>query len=495
MNRILFKYTKISVILLLIFDITSCAAIEIEEEIIKRTDRGGDDLCFGVIADTHLGTGGSYLNHRRFEKVLDWYNMESVDALAIVGDITDNATHAQWNTFEKSWEKHKGDLQLIAVMGNHDVYSGNIVGTGLFEAATKQKTNAHYVIRGYHFIVLSTGSGDFTNTGAIGGAIATGHTDTPGNGTNLGDNVPKSVLDWLRERIEIAKSDAPGKPVFVFLHWPVYNTFIQSDRFYTTSFGNDPLTGFFKNDPEVVIFGGHVHQPNNDPRAIWQESFTSVNVPPMYYMAMGPTGYLGNSIDGTTNSAFPKIAGLPAGAGQGLIVTVRGSKVSIENFDFDFSEGATPLSNIIKIPQTWEFDVSQPADFPYTQAKRETQKTAPVFDETKPAETGLSMTIIKKIEDTSIEVEFPQAKIPEPNHGNEVVYSYHFDFINRQTGAIERSVRQWSDFMLTPRLQKSTYTQLIGGLKPGTDYELQIFAYSSFQECSKQYITQIFRTH
>jgi hypothetical protein len=91
-------------------------------------------------------------------------------------------------------------------------------------------------------------------------------------------------------------------------------------------------------------------------------------------------------------------------------------------------------------------------------------------------------------------IEFPQAKIPGENLGHEVVYSYRFDFINQQTKAVDRSARQWSDFMITPRLQMPTYTQLIGGLKPGTDYELRIYAYSSFQECSSQYLTQIFKT-
>jgi len=491
MNRNLIGNAGILTLVLLLSGITCCIAFNVEEAESKRSERGEYDLRFGVIADIHVGANSSYPLYQRFEKALDWYNSEDVEALAIVGDITNDATQAQWDTFENSWEKHKGNMQLIAVMGNHDARGDANAAADRFEATTKQKTNAHYVISGYHLIVLSAGKGNFTDTNAAGGAIATGRTDTAG-AVGSGNNVPKSVLDWLRIRIDIAKSDAPGKPIFVFLHNPVRNTYVQSDRKYTSSFGNNPLIGFFKDDPEVVIFGGDVHQPNNDPRAIWQGGFTAVNVPSLYYMVMGASGYLGNSEDGVKNNIKPKIAGIRAG--QGLIVSVKDSKVTIENFDFDFCEGPRPLSNVVKIPQTWEFDVSLPMDFPYTNAKREGQKIAPVFDENKSANASLNLIKIKEIKNTTIKVEFPQAKISVPNYGNEVVHSYRFDFINRQTGAIDHSAKQWSDFMLTPRLQKPTYTQFIGGLKPGTEYELRIYAYSSFQECSGQYLTQIFKT-
>jgi hypothetical protein len=281
----------------------------------------------------------------------------------------------------------------------------------------------------------------------------------------------------------------------MFLHWPLRNTSLGSEVGYTSSFGDDPLTGFFKDDPEVVIFCAHIHRPNNDPRAIWQGSFTAVNTPPMHYISLGGrgAGYLGDSVDGVENGQYPKISNNIAG--QGMIVSVKGSKIIIENYDFDLNEGPSrPLGGVEKIPQTWEFDVSRPMDFPYTNAIRDKQKTAPVFDGSKPANASLGGIIIRKIENTAVEVEFPQAKIPGPNYGNEIVYSYRFDFINQQTGVIDRTAKQWSDFMLTPRLQKPTYTQFIGGLEPDTDYELRIYAYGSFQECSSQYLVCTFRT-
>jgi len=456
-----------------------------------------NDLCFGVISDTHMGEigrgAGAYSTHARLAKVLQWYNSQSnAEALVVTGDISDCGAQAQFDLFKSTWEENKGRLQLIAVMGNHDAYPADKnAAADSFESATGQRANAHYVIKGYHFIAITGGSGDFiSDSEPRGGAIASGRTVTPGETQNSCPAVPQSTMDWLRERITYAKAQSPGRPVFIFLHWPVQNTFYVSDEWWTSNFGSDPLTGWFKDDPEVVIFGGHIHTPNSDPRSIWQGGFTSVNVPSTNYMEM-EKGYLGDG-DGASCSSWPKIAG--NASGQGLIVSVKGSKVTIENYDFDLSQGPRDISGVERIPQTWEFDVAHPSEFPYTEARRGAQKTVPVFDTGASGAAISGKITLKSVGSASVEVEFPQAVIPPPNAGNEAVHSYCFDFINKKTGNTDRSVRQWSDFMLTPRLQKPFYTQIIGGLAPGTEYELRISAYGSFQQRSSQNLSVVFTT-
>jgi len=459
------------------------------------------DLRFGVISDTHIGGGRgavSYPLSARLAKVVKWYSTQpGVKALAVNGDITEVGAREQFDTFIDTWNANRGDLQLLANLGNHDgnyELNSDITGnTGTaaleaFESTTGLKSNAHYVIDGYHFITVSGGSGDFINTGAAGGAIDSGYIESP-NG-NAG--VPPSARNWLRGRIDYAKANAPGKPIFVFLHWPIQNTFYVSNEWYTNSFGSEPLTGWFKDDKEVVIFGGHIHSPNNDPRSIWQGGFTSVNVPSINYMEM-EKGYLGDTGDSVSpaTKTYPKTANYATG--QGLIVSVKGSKVTIANYDFDLCRGPRDPNGIVRIPQTWEFDVT--GEFPYTAAKRDTQKTAPVFDPAAVVDAAISGGItIKNTKVIIFEVEFTQARMPLPNPGNEVVHSYRFDFINKADNTVERSMKQWSDFMVTPRLQKTTYTQVLGGLVANREYELRIYAYGSFQECSTQYLTASFRT-
>jgi len=478
----------------------------VDSRIIQAQSRGtislGDDydLRFGVISDTHIGggRGANYPLSERFAKVVKWYSTQpGVKALAINGDLTETGAAKLFTTFMDTWTANSGSLQMIANLGNHDgnyESNSNITGnTGTaalnaFETTTGLKSNAHYDIDGYHFITLSGGSGEFINTGPAGGAIATGHLTLP----NENAGVPQSSKEWLRDRINYAKAAAPGKPIFIFLHYPVQNTFYVSDEWGTSSFGSDPLNGWFKDDKEVVIFGGHIHSPNNDPRSIWQGGFTSVNVPSINYMEM-ETGYLGDTGDGVSpvSKTFPKTVNYATG--QGLIVSVKGSKVSIANYDFDLCKGQRDPKGVVRIPQTWEFDVTK--DFPYTAAKRENQKTAPVFDTDSAPDAAISGGItIKNAKVAIFEVEFTQARMPLPNPGNEVVHSYRFDFINKADNIVERSVKQWSDFMVTPRLQKTTYSQYIGGLVANTEYELRIYAYGSFQQCSTQYLTVSFKT-
>ncbi|MDR1787008.1 MAG: FN3 and LamG domain-containing metallophosphoesterase [Treponema sp.] len=477
-------------------------------------DSGSADLIFGVISDTHVGAtsrgASTWPNINRLEKVLDWYNQHTeASTLAIVGDITDGGTVSQWNQVKASIAAHKGDLRIVAVMGNHDAYTGasstNYTAAQNFEDGTGQQTNADYVINGYHFIVLNGGrSGAITENYYPDGAPR-----TPGESANSADESNlfyAAIHNWAMARIAAAETEDPNKPIFVFIHHPLKNTFYVSDEWYTATFGAG-AAGELNSHPQVVVFGGHIHSPNSDPRSIWQYGFTSVNTVSTHYMEMetgngygGTKLFLGDNGTGTGTSSCPKHPVPRSDAsgsyssgprGQGMLISVTGSKVKIENWDFNLSQGDTYLQDAPeKIPQTWEFDVSKPAEFPYTEAKWAQRKRNPEFP------SGASNNItISSTSDTSVTVTFPQATIPAPNDGQDVVHHYKFEFINKdKNDKVDRTAYQWSDFMDTPSLQKSTYTQLIGGLKAGTNYELRIWAFSSLGGESAAYISKTFTT-
>ena len=475
----------------------------------------GGELRFGVISDTHIGYAGRgstyYPNEQRLAKVLQWYNSKGAEALAIVGDITHNGYESEYDTFNSTWNANKGNLKLIAVMGNHDAYPQS--GTSDYSAAIRyeqkiaqangkvsDKTNYHYTLEGYHFIVINGGrTGTFDQT----------NMRTPGEKSNSNDESNPfyaAIKDWTIQEIEAAIAEDPNKPVFLFLHHPLKNTFYVSDEWYTATFG-DGDSSVLNNYPQVVALSGHIHSPNNDPRSIWQKGFTSVNTVTLAYMEMEKAGaaakYLGDSADGVTTRTYPKIG--TSAAAQGMLITVKGPEVTIENWDFNVypGESGERVANIQGInsvepisDQTWEFDVSKPGEFPYTNAVRQGQKTTPVFDTASAASGPISGKIRTVIQtnNTSVILDFDQAAIPAPNPGHEVVHSYKFEFYKTGETSPSKTAYQWSDFMVTPSLQKTTYSQLIGGLTPASAYQVRIYAYGSFQAESTQYLTADFTT-
>jgi predicted phosphodiesterase len=474
------------------------------------------DFRFGVISDTHIGYTGRgsthYPNHERLAKVLKWYNSKNAAALAIVGDITHNGYESEYDTFNAAWNANRGNLKLIAVMGNHDAYPQSSTSDysaairyeqkiALADGKVSDKTNYHYTLEGYHFIVINGGRSNYFDQANM---------RTPGEKANTADeNNPfyAAIKDWTIQQIQAAIAADPNKPVFLFLHHPLKNTFYVSDEWYTAAFG-DGDSSVLNDYPQVVAFSGHIHSPNNDPRSIWQKGFTSVNTVTLAYMEMEKAGstakYLGDSTDGVTTRTYPKIG--TSAAAQGMLISVKGPKVTIENWDFNVYPGENgervagirdSIDSVEQITdQTWEFDVSKPGEFPYTNAVRQGQKTKPVFDSASAASgpvSGKIRTVIQS-NNTSVILDFDQAVIPAPNPGHEVVHSYKFEFYKNNETSPSKTAYQWSDFMVTPSLQKSTYSQLIGGLTQGSTYQARIYAYGSFQAESTQYLTAEFTT-
>jgi hypothetical protein len=416
-------------------------------------------VTFGVISDVHVGSRiNNGIEIPRLNKVLDWYTARNVDAFAVVGDMTQDGTADQLTTFGHSLNEHLGSgIKRIMTMGNHE--HNNYAG---FESATSCRANAHYVINGYHFIAVSPGSGSINE--------ATGRATTS---YNYG-----YITDWVAQQVAIAEQDGTDKPVFVFFHHPVVNTYYVTDDLlvtHTVSWGTGDSC-IFTGHPRVVTFSGHIHSSNNDPRSIWQDGgFIAVNTSALCQFEL-EHGYVGNSPDTRSTSLLPKDNN---NVSPGMLVSVNGSKVEIKNYDF-ISDQFTG--------QTWTFDVTQP--MPYTNARAQ-KAQKPVFD----GQSGIAVKgriALSDIKSHTVTVTFPQACLPVPNEVNEVVHSYRFDVYDSATGAPVHSALQWSDFIHTP--MQPAYSQVIGGLQQGTGYELRIYAIGSFQKVSDQYLTTNFTT-
>jgi formylglycine-generating enzyme required for sulfatase activity len=474
------------------------------------------DLRFGVISDVYIGADKhgteDFSAVDRLEKALQWYQtQDGVSAVAITGNIIDGEggvetrMKTQWNAAKNVFSKYTGGdkPRLIAVMGSREALQaaeinggGTSSRAGLFTEYTGQSPNARYVINGYHCITVNAGGSITADSQPVGGAEASAVSE--GSPDETGDLFSAPVRDWLRTQLNAAQTAAPGKPIFVFMHWPLQDTVYVSEdtgtRRYTTSFGEDPAASFFNAWPQAVVFSGHTRSPNSDPRSIWQGGFTAVNAGTLLSYEM-ESGYLG----GTTPiepQKSPRAAS--DAAATGMIVTVKGSQVTITNHDFDPLVGGNAA--VTQTSQTWSFDAAAPAQFPYTAARRAAQKTMPVFDQAAAADAAVpgKITISSRRDEGSgkmgFTAVFEQAVIPAPNAGNEAVHHYEFELKSSLTGMSQSLGKQWSDFMLPARLRQSSYTQSFTGvtMEPGSEYELIVYAVGSLGERSTQYLTGTF---
>ena len=217
-------------------------------------------LRFVASSDTHV-TGDGDVRTQRIGKMLEkayavaesdaTYN--ALDAVLVVGDLTEDGTPAQFDAFGRAFESGlQDDTKLLAVVAkNHDGYNqsrGDIRAT--CAALTGNDADFHVVLNGYHFIGLSASA-------------------------NKALHYDAGQLTWLNKQIAAAVKEGPNKPVFVMHHEPTVETTYGS-RIYD-GWGVPYFGALLRKYPQVVEICGHSHYPLNDPRSVWQGAYTAIN--------------------------------------------------------------------------------------------------------------------------------------------------------------------------------------------------------------------------
>lgn len=176
----------------------------------------------------------------------DGYN--GLDAFAVVGDFTNKGAPEQYEAFNAVCEANlRTGTQRIVCSGNHEYYmyrnDDRTEGSRVFEKYIGNLNN-HYVINGYHFISVSYD--EKVETYIQAGA-------------------------WLKQELDKAVADTGDKPIFVFQHPAPFFTIYGGVKW-----GDPTISAILSNYPQVVDFSGHSHYPINDPRSIWQGTFTAL---------------------------------------------------------------------------------------------------------------------------------------------------------------------------------------------------------------------------
>ena len=418
--------------------ISSIAAKTLEATVTNEWEQleSDPDLRFAVISDTHVGPTKLNENKRLEGLFSTLYELDpDIDAISVVGDLTDNGTQAQYDVFQNIIENNKKEeTELIISMGNHEGDTEE-----RFTDATGKKPRENIEINGYHFITLSARSSD----------------------TVYGGNRYYLDEEWLKEQLDEAVAEDPTKPIFLFMHHGI------KDTAYGTEDWNTPdLAEILKNYPQVVHFSGHSHYPLNDPRSIYQNDFTAINTSTLSYFEL-ESGMMYGTIPPNANNAA-----------QAMVLDVNDTEVRIRKLDLISGQ---------YIGEDWVFNTNSGKEgFVYTDSRAEASET-PYFEED-------STIKINDIKDNSCTITIDQAKVNDTlgDNNDEIVHSYKFDFINKKTGKIDKTHKIWSEYYFLP--MEDTLTQTFTGLKVGTEYDVVVTALNAFKKTSTNTISTSFTT-
>ena len=246
-------------------------------------------LRFGVMSDAHYTEELPY-RREHFKNAIetmyryaDGQEYSGVDALYVVGDFADTGTTEQMKAFKEDMDKYlrKSTLPVIT-LANHELHYTDSEEKALadFDCIFGMKTDRHKVIKGYHFISVTT---------------------TRDEG-EWHDSFDSAKREFLKTELKKAAADTPNKPIFVFQHPGVINTTPGA------AYGNLWIYDELAEHRNVIDFSGHSHFAANDPREIHQRDFTSVTTGSTAYIDLG-TDWLYKSLGvrGYTDKNFAQM--------------------------------------------------------------------------------------------------------------------------------------------------------------------------------------------
>lgn len=374
---------------------------------------------FAVISDIHFGNSQGEGPMVKVPKALKniFAQTPMVDALFVVGDLTDWGRSAQYDQLLTVFNDKTIVPEGVAVyfmMGNHDNYDENAVAN---YNKLGQPLHQYVEIKNYPFITTSMNGGSTNSYG-------------------------QDAVDFLRNSLEDAAQKYPGKPIFVFTHVPPKGTVYGSNA-SEGGWGTDKFNALYEQYPQVIVFSGHSHFPLGDPRSIHQDKFTSVNDGSTTYSEVEP-----NIVNaGIHPEKYAYVT-------EGVIVNVdENMNVEMERWDTYRNEEILPRWNI-NAPHNG-------TNFAY---KGRTGGTAPVFN----ASAGVT---VSDITTQSCKVTFPQAT------DDEVVHRYKIEIVQENT--VIATFSKFSEYYLNSQMPES-FTITFNGIPSGTTLKARVKAIDSY---------------
>lgn len=345
---------------------------------------------------------------------------KELDAFAVAGDFTNKGAPEQYEAFNKTFSENvKAGTQKIVCSGNHEYYmyrdEDRTEGSRVFEKY-EGDLNKHYVINGYHFISVSY------------------------------DEKVETYLKagvWLKKELDKAVADTGDKPIFVFQHPAPLLTIYGA-----TKWGDPTIAAILSEYPQVIDFSGHSHYPINDPRSVWQGTFTA--------LGCGTLAYYETELD-TMAGNYPYE--YKEAAQYYIVEADRDGNVRVKAYDlitdrfFDFEYYFTGLAE---------------KNYPYSYQNLKKHDTAPVF------ENGGNMKISLNENGESV-LTFDGAKSTFVTESYKVTLSRGAKIISEDNFS--------GKYMYL--FEDDKYEVNLGKLESGKKYTVSVYALSAFSKLSK----------
>ena len=404
-------------------------------------------LRFVAASDVHIADSGSSKEEQRLAELYETayayaasqeYN--KLDGVFYAGDISDRGTSASLDKFFRIVnESNRAGTLSRAVLGNHEFFTDPANTLSRFLASSGYETSdCDIVLNGYHFIMLCPDEG--------------------------GRGFSAAQKTWLDEHIAAAVAADPTgtKPVFVFQHHHVKNTVYGSGPWGVTD-----LREILDKYPQVVDISGHSHYPVNDPRSIWQGTFTALGDGTLSYFEMDIAGVRDGGVFPTDQRGSYITSGrAPRDAAQYYIVEVsKENAVLIKGYDL--------ISRSV-ICEYRIRAVGDPSKFTYTDARKAASE-APAFN----AGDALTATAVQS---TAAYFRIPQASCRDQ------VQHYRLEAWDGAGNLIAKSY-SLADYFYSPAPE--SVWGMLTELSPDTDYTVKCYAVSCWEKESAPLTLQI----
>lgn len=259
------------------------------------------------------------------------YGDDGIDLFAHCGDFTEIGTDGEMQRFYDAFTAAvDGKAETLVILGNHDLKQGYDAHERYCEIFGVDSSERHLVVNGFHFIGIPS----YTQS-----AIQL---------------AGPSKIAWARQQLKEAEKDSGNLPVFTFMH--PHN---RATVYGSVIWGCDAFNSVWEGHSRVVSFSGHSHFPIEDPRSIWQGTYTSLGAGAMERFELEKDLIWSQHPDGYEDAA------------EFLVVEAdRNGAVKIDAYDLNTDTFF--LTYFIK-------DVNDPSCFAYTYKNRIKYDDAPVW--------------------------------------------------------------------------------------------------------------------